>query len=356
LLGNEELQPIPDPTAVNLLYGSFSNDDESALEAARLSKTTAEDQLARYSFETAYQSAAMNGLARLRKATPTPDSLLLYAQLSFTAGQAQLGIRRQVADAPRSFALAHRLAPTFIPDPARYLPDVIEAFEAAKRRWTGKGTLSVGGIGRLWIDGKDFGTAPVDVVEVDAGPHVVWLTGPDRNPHAMEVVVEAGKKARVTMDDTPASKEDKLHRARSDLRTAPDPTARAARMKQLAQLVGVRDAVLLSSANGKINVQYWNDGTRPQPGFTSLHEYKNEKPADLLLALAPKKAKAEPPPVIVVKPLVDNRRWYERRTWQASIAIGVIAAIIGGYYIYQAASDDTFGVEGVGPGEARVRW
>jgi len=357
LLGHPDLQPIPDPSVAAELFGLFRDDDQDHIANALNSKQTAEGQLAQYSFETANESAG-NGQGELREVVPSAAVILLYAKLAFIRGQAQLGMPRQASDAPSSFALAHRLDPSFVPDAARYLPDVVQAYEAAKKRWSGKGMLGVVGHGRLWIDGKDSGIAPADV-ELDAGPHVVWLTGPDRVTAAKQILVEATKKVKLEIADAPASKRLKVRRARAALRYAPDPAARAAAMRVLADLVEVRDAVLLSSANNKVIVQTWNAGTRDQaPGFSALRELQNEKPIDLLTPLAPPVPKVdnpkpdEPKP----KPIVDNRRWIERPKWQVSIAVGVIAAIIGGYYIYKAATDDSVTWDNDISPTTRIRW
>lgn len=357
LLGHPELQPIDDASIPPELYGPFRDDDQDHVAAATSSQRTAEGELARFSFEVAHRSAT-NGEEQLQQVLPTPPVLALYAQLAFLRGQALLGIPRRAAEAPAAFALAHRLDPTFVPDPARYLPDVVQAFDAAQQRWTGQGTLAVAGTGRLWIDGKDRGTAPAEV-EVAAGPHVVWLTGPDRETTARAApAVEAGRAAKVEIPDAPASHALKVRRARAALRYAPDPAARAAAMRTLAELVGVRDAVLLTSANGKVIVQTWNASTRDQaPGFSALRELEGERPLDLLAPLAPPKPKVDDPGTQppVQPPVVDTRRWYERRTVQASIAIGVVAAIIGGYYVYKAMTDDTVGLD-PNISQAVLRW
>jgi hypothetical protein len=341
LLTHAELQPIPDLLIPQELYGEFRDDDADRISNAQTAKQTAEQELARFDFRIAEQNAS-NGLEELSHVTPNTNALALYAQLAFVRGQALLGIPARAREAPAAFALAHRLDPSFVPDPARYLPDVVRAFEAAKRAWTGKGTLGVGGTGRLWIDGNDHGLSPADV-EVDAGPHVVWLTGANRMTTARVVTVAAGKRERVAIPDEPADLRTKVRRARAQLRNAPDPAARAASMSALADLVGVRDAVLLTSANKKVIVQTWNAGTRQQtPGFSALRELKSEKPVELLAPLAaPKKVVEEFPPT-QNKPIVVDKRWYERRPVQAGIIVGVVALVIAGYYTYAALTDDDF--------------
>ena len=367
LVAHPELQPITNATIPPELYGKFLDDDFEKITTAANAKETAQSSLANYRFEIAQQNAN-NGQEELRRLMPsTPvdrDRVIkLYAELAFLRGQALLGIPGQAAQATHQFALAYRLDPSFVPDAARYLPDVVQAYDAAKRRWSGKGILQVVGAGHLWIDGKDAGTAPTEI-EVDAGPHVVWLTGADRlTAGAPAPIVEAGKAVKVEIAPMPADLRTKVRRARAALRYAPDPTARAAAMQTLAALVAFEHALLLSSANGTVIYQHWNSGTRAQlalgikPGFSALNELKKgEKPADLLKPFAPPKkikpVEEEPKPIIV------EERWYQKRTWQATLVIGIAAALIGGYYIYKAATDDDALLgTGVDPAPVgRIQW
>jgi hypothetical protein len=357
LFGHPDLSPIQDATIPPQLYGEFADDDLDQIQNATNSKEAAERALASYRFEIAQESAT-GGQDALRRVMPgAPVVLPLYAQLTFLRAQALLGSPRQAAEASAAFALAHRLYPQFVPDAARYLPEVVEAYDAAKRRWTGKGKLEIVGHGQLWIDGKSLGKAPIEI-ELDAGPHVIWLTGVDRFTAGSHTMVEAGKKTKLEIDDSPTDFPTKVHRARAALRGAPDPTARAAAMRALADLVKVGDAILLSSANGKLIAQTWNAGTNDQkPGFSSLREVtKNDTPLKLLEPLA--KPKAQPAPVKEEgpKPLVDKRRWYEKSPYQASMVVGVLVVIVGGYYIYKGVTDDGANLD-FNPGfDTRMRW
>lgn len=365
LVAHPDLQPIKDPTIVSELYGPFRDDDFEKITTAANAKETAQSSLANYRFEIAQQNAN-NGQEELRRLMPSTavdrDRVIkLYAELAFLRGQALLGVPGQAAQATHQFALAYRLDPTFVPDAARYLPDVVQAYDAAKRRWVGKGTLQIAGTGHLWIDGKDAGTAPTEI-EVDAGPHVVWLTGADRvTAGAPSPIVEVGKTVKVEIKSEAADLRTKVRRARAALRYAPDPTARAAAMQALAALVAFEHGLLLSTANGTVIYQHWNSGTREQlalgikPGFSALHELtKGEKPPDLLKPFAPPKkikpVEEEP------KPLVVEERWYKKRTWQATLAVGIVAALIGGYYIYKAATDDDALLDPSPEPIGRIRW
>lgn len=355
LANHPDLQALADPAISAELYGENPDEDADKLKDARLAKDDAEAELARFRFELAASSAA-RGQTQLHLVAPIGSATQLYAQLAFVLGQARLGLRKP-AEAAEAFALAHRLDPAFAPDPARYLPDIIGAFDAAKARHAGTGKLVVSGGGRLWIDGKDSGVAPVEVT-VEAGPHVVWLTGAERESRAARVVVETGKTLSAAIEDAPASDRVKVRRARTALRNAPDSAARSTAMKQLADLVGVRDAVLLSIArDGKVIVQTWNAGTRDHaPGFSALRELKNEKPIELLGPLAPPRAPEKPvePPIVPIKP-IEITRWYQRRSVQASMVVGVLATVVGAILIVRATDDDMIGaVNGISPATPRA--
>ena len=95
------------------------------------------------------------------------------------------------------------------------------------------------------------------------------------------------------------------------MRAAPDSAARAAAMKQLAQLLGARDAILLSGANGQLAFQTWRDQA---PGFSIVRQIKSQRPIDILEQLAPPPEEDEViddvPVEVPLPPLV----WHERPT------------------------------------------
>ena len=339
LLSHPDLQPIGDPSISAELKGPFRDDDEQHLTDAATAKATAEQQLDKFPADYAVgEVSATNGEQELLVTTPTPKSLQTFSQLAFLRGRALLGIPPRASEARASFALAHRLDPSFTPDEGRFPPDVTGAFRTAKAAFPGKGRLAVAGTGKLWVDGKESGTAPIEI-EVDAGPHVVWLTGTERQTRGSSVLVEPNKKIEVVIAEAAVTTQIKVRRARAALRTA-DATARVPAMTVIADLVGVKDAVLLTSPKGNIVWQTWNVSTK-NPGFSSLEEVKKKKPIDLLTPLAPPRPKEEPRNVGVVAPPVETPPWYKRRPVQATIVIGAVALAIGSYYLYTRLTDST---------------
>ena len=140
----------------------------------------------------------------------------------------------------------------------------------------------------------------------------------------------------VDIPAAPISTTVKLRRFRAALAHAPDSAAHAARMQQLARLVAVHDAVLLSVVNDKIIVQTWRE---PEPGFSALRELgPRQTPLDLLTPLAPKNI-VDPDPTPKPPPFhAPVAHWYERRTWQATVVLGIASAIVGGILIERAGN------------------
>lgn len=308
------------------LRGPVDDEDKDALDEARKHKTRAEELLAppNFKFEAAATEATA-GEDALGGATPTPAVLELYADLAFAHGRALLGARRP-KEAADAFGLVHRLSPGRTLDPGTYLPELIKAFDDSAKLSTDSARLMVKGSGRVWIDGVEHGSP--GMYDVPVGVHVVWLTGPDRMTHGWRGPV-AGNAEVATIVDDPASDHVKVRRARRALRDAPDATARAAAIKQLAALLGVHDAVLVMSSNGKLIVQTWRDKA---PGFSALREISSEPPRELLTTLAPPPPRRAGPRLPPGPTIEHTPRWYRRWSVRIGTAAGVAIAV-GSYFL-----------------------
>ncbi len=337
LNNDEALKPIDQLTLQPVLIEPTVEEDAAAIADARRYRQAAEDEISSYKFGDAARTAQA-GLDRLASTTPTPAVTGPYAKLSFSLGAALLG-ERDAKQASLEFQLAHAIDPAFKPDAIRYLPEIVEAYESAIAAPRPSGKIDVTGTGRVYLDGRDTGADAPSTFDVPAGAHVVWLVGTDRASRSQRAVVEAGKSTNIAIPDVVLDQSRRVRRAKLALRSAPDPAARAAAMLELANLLQVRDAVLLTSVNGTIVVQTWRDRA---PGFSALREYHPGKdtPAELLEPLLPPK-KPVAPKVVVIPTLphpIDTRAWYEKPRYQ--IAGGVTGAVLIGIAIYALSTWD----------------
>jgi len=341
LVHHDTLAPLEQGSMIGALVGELLDESRDQIASAEDARADAEAALGTFVFPVAISTAGA-GHDALHKVVPTTHAIGLYAELALTLAKAKLGENKQ-ADAARFFGLVHQLTPGRRLDPALHLPEVVAAFEAARPVHSRVGKLVIKGSGRVWIDGKDMGVGarPTELTE---GLHVVWLSGFERETVGRQVWVEAGQESMVDLGEAPAPPRLKVQRARLLLRNAVDPTSRAAAMRRLAELLGVHDAVLITTSNDKLIVQTWHDKAEGelQAGFSSHRLAEGEKPLDLLKPLAPPVplviGPVQPDPVVV-------RPWYRRRGVQASIAAGVVGAIVGSVMLSRALVDGDVGLD-----------
>ena len=318
LLNHPDLQPLANVNAERALKGRIRDEEASYLAEAREAKREAEDALGNIDYGRA-EIAAERGMQELHNVRPAPEVLGLYAELAFAAGQAALKLRKP-NDASLAVGLSHRLDPSKKPDPARYEPEIVEAYSLAHAKISVPATLEVKGKGTVWIDGVDRG--PPGTFEVSRGLHLVQLIGPERVTRGTRLDVPA--LPSIEIEWVPATEERKVERIRLELSRTRDAASRAGAVKRLAQLLGIGDAVLIEkSAEGVLRVQTWRD---TQQGFSAFVEYRQGSPAELLHPLAPPR-KIEPPPDEVrpfTPPLVETPL-YRKRWFQGAVATGVIA-------------------------------
>ncbi|HEX8110499.1 MAG TPA: hypothetical protein VF516_22355 [Kofleriaceae bacterium] len=324
LASHAELAPpaVSDGAA---LVDKLPPDDELRIADARRKVRSAAQNLTQRSFREAAIDA-VEGQEALWRVTPRAAVLTLYADLELALGQSRLGEQKD-AEAREAFALTLRLDPDRTLDERHYVPEVIQAFEAARAVRPELGKIVVRGIGRVWIDGEEVGEAPGEF-PAPLGRHVVWLTGLMRETAGKEVVVTATRPGDATILDGPLTRPQKVVRYRTVLADAQDPAKRAEAMQALAEFVNIHDAILLSAVNGRILWQTWCDRG---PGFAAIRELPRDRPGEILKSLVP------PHPVDLAGkatrlPALPPPPWYRRRTVQLGIAATVTAAVIGGYF------------------------
>ena len=337
LAGHPELTTLRDLSDSAALKDRIEDVDTPRLAQAQDAKARAEEQLVKFNYGLA-ATYAEDGQRALFAVTPSTASRKLYADLAFVLGLALFGDGK-LALAQAAFVHSQRLDPDRVLDAARYLPEVVAAFAAARAAPDAPGSINVMGTGNVWIDGTEVGYAPGGF-SAKQGTHVVWLTGVERFTRGATAIVLPGAQTSVEIEAAEVPRRTKVQRARITLSRAADATARAAAMTALAQLVGVADAVLLQVVGGKVIVQTWRAGNVARlPGFSALRERGREAPAELLVPLSPPRQvrEVEPPPR-PLPPVVD-RRWYQRRSVQAGIVAGVIGLVVGGILIARSGPD-----------------
>ena len=345
LRDHPDLKSLGNPTDEAALKDRIVDPDKAGLDAALDFKSRAEAELVQFNTNNA-RLYAEEGRKALLTVQPLA-AVQLYADLAFLEGLAYLADER-AADADAAFAQCARLDPTRMLDPARFRPQVVTAYAKARGTVTAPGFITIEGNGRAWIDGIEVGQAPGGF-SAAAGRHVVWLTGAERSTGGASTVVTAAQQAKVAITNDTGSIEGHrlaVQRARIALARAADATAKAGAMTALAKLVGVEDAVLLQVSADKVIVQTWRAGNVERaPGFSALRERNpKEKAIELLTPLAPPKQRVDPDdgPIVKPKPIVVAKRWYQRRSVQAGIVVGVIGAIVGGYLISTGGVDSLF--------------
>ena len=335
------LRALGDPQLDTALEGPLLDEDGAALQRARDAQAAAVDALTQFHDDDAANDAR-DGEQALASVTPTAVVPVL-ADLAFSRGLAELG-RHHLNDANQAFALAYRLDPGRQVDASRYEQADVEAYRRAKETAFAHCKLTVGGAGRVWIDGVELGAAP-GVFDTLVGQHLVQITAPDR-PTVGQAIAITGD-SEVQIPTPPADNVLAIRRARLRLARAPDDAiARAGPMKQLAALLGVHDAVLIwKQADGALRVQTWRDHA---PGFSASRVHGEESPRDVLAPLSPPRppviARVAVPGPLPVGPHVENEpAWYQQRWVQASVAAGVIAAVVGAIVWSQRTTMIDFG-------------
>jgi hypothetical protein len=332
----EVLAAHPDlaPPAISdgaALVDKLPTDDDSRLDVARRKLASASKNLQQRQFREAAIDA-VEGQEALLRVMPKA-AIGLYADLELALGQSRLGEQKD-AEAREAFALTRRLDPGRTLDDRHYVPEVVQAFDAARPVAAPTGMIAVRGHGKVWIDGVEVGTAPGEF-PASIGHHVVWLTGTLRETAGKEVSVTATRPGDATILDGPLTRPQKVVRLRMALSQAPDPALRASAMNELAAFINVHDAVLLLTVNGKIVGQTWRDR---EPGFGEIRELRRDRPGDILQPLEPPRLPEPEPQILPMPP--PPPRWYARRSVQLGVAASIAAVVIGGYlWVHRTEAD-----------------
>lgn len=300
--------------------------DDRAVTTATTTLATARERLVRFAHGDAatLARAAQEGVAG---DADRPAVRELLADLAFVEAMAIAGDSGLAAAAP-TFGLVHRLSPGRKLDPARYLPEVIHAFDAAATSAgpTGMLIIAAPGASEILVDGVAIGAEPV-ATTVAAGPHIVTARGEPIKGTGRRVLAAAGQTVRVDLISVVAPLGVRAARARDRLLAATSEVARIDAITTLLQLAGATDAIVLVDGSGtEIASRLYTE----RGGLGPARPVGDDVQAVLrpLRPLPRIKPPPDPPPVIV-KPLPPALPWYQERWAKVSLGVGATAVVVG---------------------------
>jgi hypothetical protein len=328
LLGEVDLSP--------LAAGDLSRALEAALPAeaevdALLRQARAEVDVAHRAIAQFEQGVARRALSRaealLLSAEPDERVVQLLAEVNFQNALVYLRDQNQ-GMAVDSFREVQRLTPERAPlDPARYPPEVVQAFAAARRQIGESGVLEVSatfdGV-PVYLDGVRVGVTPLRR-RIAPGPHYLILAAPEFFPEGrrlsaaprdrMALVVEL---QRLPLARRAADMRRHLVAARAG---RDDALRRAGR--EVALMAGVDAVLVIGDGRGAPSVAlYERDADR-----MSLFRPVNRDVGKLFGLMLPS---LPPGPMDLLPPEErDERPWYSKPWGLASIGGGAALTVLG---------------------------
>jgi hypothetical protein len=325
-----ELSPLESGDLSRALEGELpagSPADRAAAEA-RSHLADAAAAMARFDHPRARRALA-RAEAVLLAQPPDPALTQLLAEVSFESGLVHLREQNRGL-ALDAFRLVHRLLPARPPlDPARYPPEVVKAYDAARRPASGAARLEASstfdGVA-LYLDGEQIGATPL-AHEIASGPHLLIATAPGYAARGTRLDAAPGDRIALDLDLVRLSLAERALAVRMTALAAPASDRAAFRQAAhgVAQIAGV-DAVLViaEGASGGLTASVYERAadrlSLARPVDREIGELLGlilpaavPGPADLLLGVRP----AEPAP------------WYQRPWGVASIGGAVVLTVIG---------------------------
>ncbi len=300
--------------------------DDAARTTAGGTLGVARDRLARFAHREAatLARAAQDGAA---SDADRPAGRELLADLAFVEAMAIAGDVDLAAAAP-TFALVHRLTPGRTLDPARYVPEVIAAFEAAAIAPTATGVLLIGAPGatEILVDGVVIGAEPIST-QVAPGPHIVSARGELIRGAGRRIEAAAGQTVRVDLISVVAPLDVRVARARDRLVAATTDVQRTDAITTLLELGGATDAVILFDLGGQVASRLYTArgglGPARPVGDDLAAVLRPLRPVPKLVP--PPGGERDPDPTFPDPPVL---RWYERRYAKIGFGVGAGAIVV----------------------------
>lgn len=224
---------------------------ERASTRARAHLDAAGVAMARFDHPQARRALA-RAEAILLAQPPEVPLIALLAEVSFETGLVHLREQNRGL-AIDSFRLVHRLVPEAPPlDPARYPPDVVKAFDAARKPPGGSARLEVSstfdGVA-LYLDGQRIGKTPL-ALEIAAGPHFLVATKSGFAGRGSRIDAAPGDRVALDLDLSPLSPVERALGARKKAVAARDRASLRSAVHSAAIVAEVDAVLVIGEAEG----------------------------------------------------------------------------------------------------------
>jgi len=330
MAGEPQLSPLPSGDLSRALEGELpaGSPADRAISEARTHQETAAAAMARFDHPQSRRALSRAEVALLSQ-PPAPAITALLAEVSFETGLVHLREQNRGL-ALDSFRLVHRLQPDSPPlDPARFPPDVVKAFDAARKPPAGTAHLQVSSTFDrvdLYLDGERVGATPL-AKDIPAGPHVLVASAPGYVARGSHIDAAPDDRIAIELDLPRLSRAERALAERMTVLDRHGPDRRALRRAayNVSVIAGV-DAVLVVTGGDSASLTaavYQRAGDRlsfARPVDRTIGELLGlvvpaPPPArsDLLLGLG----SGEPP------------AWYQRPWGILSIGGAVVLTVVG---------------------------
>jgi hypothetical protein len=328
------LEPLPGGELARALEQPLDDPGASAaLAAARDAVALAAAAYVDFQYDEGLAQVARAERALLSLA-PTPEVTALLAEANFQAALNYLG-RGQEARALEALRACRRLDPSRVElDRARYLPEVVTAFDAAAIALDPSGRLDVTAAydgAAVQVNGADAGATPLRLA-LPPGVHYVWGTFPEHRVAGHRLEIAVGQDVAVRLRLEPLAADERARELRRELSAAAGdapPAGIAAAARTVALLTGVDAVIVVGTVDGALALAIYDGRT---DRLTDWREVADVPPPRLVAPLLPQRTPELPPeqpPGPPVGPPDDRTRWHERGWVQASISGTVALAVVG---------------------------
>ena len=248
-----QLSPLPTGDLSRALEGELpvGSPAERVSAEARTHLDAAGIAMARFDHPQARRALA-RAEAVLLAHPPEVPLIALLAEVSFEAGLVHLREQNRGL-ALDSFRLVHRLVPEAPPlDPARHPPDVVKAFDAARKPPGGSARLEVSSTYdrvAIFLDGQPIGVTPL-AIEIDAGPHYLIASAPGFAGRGSRIDAAPGDRVALNLDLARLSRAERALGARMKAVAARDRAGLRQAARSAASVAGVEAVLVIGEAEG----------------------------------------------------------------------------------------------------------